>query len=89
LYAFDVFDNQLTKHHLTQDPNEALTDMLDYMKTSAAKTVGELKRGNSTQHTADPTFTKLSGNKRHRDLRSTNTAKVKTSLPFGKSTTTS
>jgi len=49
--------NTLTNHHLSQDLSEAL---LDYMKTSAAKTVGELKRENNTQYTADPTVTKLS-----------------------------
>ena len=52
--------NTLTKHQLIQDPNEALTDLLDYKKNWAAKTAGEFKRGNSTQHTADPTVTKLS-----------------------------
>ena len=52
--------NTLTKHHLSQDPIEALTNLLDYMKTSAAKTIRELKGENSTQHIADPTATKLS-----------------------------
>ena len=43
----------------SQDPNETFIDLLDYMKTSAAYKVGELKRRNSTQHTAGPTVTEL------------------------------
>ena len=48
----------------SQDPNETFIDLLDYMKTSAAYKVGELKRRNSTQHTAGPTVTELSEHQR-------------------------
>ena len=47
-----------------QDPNEAPTDLLDYMTTSPAYKVGELKRRNSTQHTAGSTVTELSEHQR-------------------------
>ena len=56
----EQLQNTLTEHHLSRDPNEALTDILDCIKTSATKTVGEIKKGYSTRHTADPTVTKLS-----------------------------
>ena len=71
------------------DPNETFIDLLDYMKTSAAYKVGELKRRNSTQHTAGPTVTELSEHQRAPKLKIYQHSKSKVVLPFRKGATTS